>query len=382
MRYLNWIVLIGAIFLSGCSIFGKKTGNEPMELVKFSETVKVKKVWSHNVGAGQGSGLTRLTPSISGDVIYTVDHKGLVVALNRTNGKKHWDKKLRVAISAGISSGEGMLLVATANGEVIALSQDDGSELWRKRLNGEILAAPATNGEVVGVQTMNGRVYALNAKDGAELWFYENPPPVLTLRGTPAPIVTSNAIYAGFSNGRLMAFNPDNGSILWEQRLAVPQGRSELDRMVDIRANPILRDGTLFAASYQGKVSALARGTGSSIWTQDASTSENLALSGNHLFLATAGGKLASYDATTGELRWENEQLLRRVLNSPQAVDGYVAVSDYQGFVHFVDQNTGEFVARRKVDKKGIFAQMQTDGDVLYVFGNRGKLTAFTVSAD
>lgn len=382
MRYLNWIVLIGAIFLSGCSIFGKKTGNEPMELVKFDETVKVKKVWSRGVGAGQGDGLTRLTPSINGDVIYTVDHKGLVNALDRSNGKKLWEKKLRASISAGISSDEGMLLVATANGEVIALSQEGGSELWRKQLNGEILAAPATNGEVVGVQTMNGRIYALNAKDGEELWFYENPPPVLTLRGTPAPVVTSNAIYAGFSNGRLMAFNPDNGSILWEQRLALPQGRSELDRMVDIRANPILRDGTLYVGSYQGKVSAVARGTGSSMWAQDASTSENLALAGNNLFLSTAGGKLVSYDATTGELRWENEQLLRRVLNAPQAFDGYVAVSDYKGFVHFVDQSTGEFVARRKVDKKGVFAQMQTDGDVLYVLGNRGTLTAFSVSAD
>lgn len=380
MRHLNWILLIGAIFLSGCSVFGKKTGNEPMELVKFDETVQVKKLWSRDVGAGQGEGYTRLTPFIDGDTIYVVDHKGLVTALDRNNGKKRWDKKLRESISGGIASEQGMLLVAGANGEVIVLSSDKGNELWRKQLDGEILSTPRTNGEVVAVQTMNGRLYALNAQTGEELWFYENPPPVLTLRGTPVPVVTDNAIYAGFSNGRLMAFNPDNGSILWEQRIALPQGRSELDRMVDVRANPILRDGILFVASYQGRVTAVARGTGNSIWAQDASTGENIAVVGNRLFLSHSDGRLIAFDAATGETLWQNEQLLRRVLTAPQAFDAYVAVSDYQGFVHFIDQTSGEFVARRKVDKKGINAQMQTDGEVLYVLGNRGQLTAFRLT--
>jgi len=127
-------------------------------------------------------------------------------------------------------------------------------------------------------------------------------------------------------------------------------------------------------------VAAIARGTGSGIWNQDASTSENLSVAGNRLFLAAADGKVLAFDATSGEPLWQNEQLLRRQLNATQAFADYVVVSDFKGFVHFMDQDTGEFVARRRMDRKGVRAQMQTDGEILYVLGNRGKLRAYSVT--
>lgn len=377
IRCLNGALLLCVILLSGCSLFSKKTGNEPMELVDFDATVKVKKVWQRDVGAGQGEGFTRLTPAIDGDVIYSVDRKGRVTALDRLTGKKFWQRKTKESISGGIGAESGMLFIGNQGGELIALSNTDGSEVWRKQLSGEILSVPHSNGDVVAVQTMNGRLYALNAKTGDELWFYENPPPVLILRGTPSPIVTDTAIYAGFSNGRLMSFNPQNGLILWEQRIAIPQGRSELERMIDIHASPILREGILYAAAFQGRVTALARGTGSAIWAQEASTSEDIALSENLLFLSQADGKVTAYNAASGEVLWNNEQMLRRGLNGPQVFGDYVAAVDFKGYLHVMRQTDGEFVARTRVDRKGARATMLTDGNILYVYGNRGKLIAY-----
>ncbi len=377
VRGLNGTLLLCAILLSGCSLFGKKTGNEPLELVDFDATVKLKKVWQRGVGAGQGDGFTRLTPVIDGEVIYSVDHKGRVVALNRETGKVLWQRKTKESISGGIGAEANILFIGNQGGELIALSAEDGSEIWRKPLSGEILSVPRSNGDVVAVQTMNGRLYALNAKTGDELWFYENPPPVLILRGTPSPIVTDNAIYAGFSNGRLMAFNPLNGLILWEQRIAIPQGRSELERMIDVHASPILREGIVYAAAYQGRATALARGTGSAIWAQDSSTSEDIALSENQLFLAQTDGTVTAFNSANGEVLWTNEQMLRRGLNAPQAFSDYVAVVDFKGYLHVMRRSDGEFVARVRVDRKGARAPMLTDGNILYVYGNRGKLTAY-----
>lgn len=376
-RCLNGALLLCVILLSGCSVFGKKTGNEPMELVDFDATVKLKKVWQRDVGAGQGEGFTHLTPVIDGDVIYSVDHKGRVVAMNRLTGKVLWQRKTKESISGGIGIEGGSLFIGNQGGELIALSTDDGSEIWRRQLSGEILSVPRSNGNVVAVQTMNGRLYALNAKTGDELWFYENSPPVLILRGTPSPIVTDTAIYAGFSNGRLMSFNPQNGLILWEQRIAIPQGRSELERMVDIHASPVLRDGILFAAAYQGRVTALARGTGSAIWAQEMSTSEDIALFENRLFLSQTDGTVTAFNAANGEVIWNNDQMLRRGLSAPQAFGDYVAVVDFKGYMHVMRQTDGEFVARVRVDRKGARAPMLTDGNILYVYGNRGKLMAY-----
>jgi len=375
---VNWSLALCVVLLSGCSLFGKKTGNEPVELVSFEQTVKLKTAWRTDVGAGQGEGLPRLTPAIDGETMYTVDHKGRITALNRLKGKKLWQAKTREEISGGISVDSGLLFVGNSSGELIALSSEDGSELWRKQLSSEILSIPRSNGTVVAVQTMNGRLYALDARTGNQLWFYESPPPVLILRGTPSPVVTDNAIYAGFSNGRLMAFNPQNGLILWEQRVAMPQGRSELERMVDIHASPVLHEGILYVATFQGRVSAVARGTGSSVWAQDTSTAEDFVVANGRLFLSQSDGQINCYNSATGELVWTNDQMLRRGLGAPQVFGKYVAAVDFKGYLHVMDQADGQFVARTRVDRKGASASMLTDGETLYVYGNKGKVTAFT----
>lgn len=397
VRHLSWLVLLCAFAVSGCSWFSKKTGNEPMELVDFKETLDLDKVWKHGIGEGQNKGFSSLTPALDGEVIYAVDYEGLVVAMNTATGKRLWKRKINKAeqglwswlkgfiaagdpnrqIIGGIAAENGLLLVATYAGEVMALSKDNGDEIWRKQLPGEIVSAPRTNGTVVAAQSVNGKLYALDAKTGEQLWFYDNPPPVLTLRGTPSPIVTDTAIYTGFSNGRMMAFNPANGLILWEQRIASPKGRSELERMVDIHASPLLNDGVIYVGTYQGRISALARGTGSPLWGVDGSTSENLALSGDKLFVAHSDGKLVAYSAATGDQQWSNEKMLRRGLNGPQTFSDYVAVVDFEGYMHVLNQSDGEFVARKRVDRKGARAPMLTDGETLYVFTNRGKLIAF-----
>lgn len=397
VRHLSWLVLLCAFAVSGCSWFSKKTGNEPMELVDFQETLDLEKVWSSSIGEGQNKGFSSLTPALDGDSIYAVDYEGLVVALDSKTGKKYWSRKVNRSnqglwtwlksffvagdpnsqIVGGIAAENGLLLVATYAGEVMALSKDNGDELWRSQLPGEIVSAPRTNGNVVATQTVNGKLFALDAKTGEQMWFYESPPPVLTLRGTPSPIVTDTAIYAGFSNGRMMAFNPGNGLILWEQRIAAPKGRSELERMVDIHASPLIRDGVIYVGTYQGRISALARGTGSPLWGMDGSTSENLALSADKLFVSHADGKLIAYSTNTGEQIWSNEKMLRRLLNGPQVFGDYVSVVDIKGYMHVVNQSDGEFVARTRVDRKGARAPMLTDGETLYVYTNRGKLIAF-----
>jgi outer membrane protein assembly factor BamB len=229
----------------------------------------------------------------------------------------------------------------------------------------------------VAAQTTNGKLFGLDAKTGKQLWFYENPTPILILRGTASPIVTDTAVYAGFSNGRLMAFNPTNGLILWDQRVALPKGRSELERMVDIHASPLISGGILYVGAYQGRIVALSRGTGSGIWAKDGSTSDNLAIGEGKLFVSDTEGKVIAFEANSGEVLWTNEKMLRRKLNGPQVFGNYLAVADFKGYLHILDQATGEFAERIRVDRKGARAPMLTDGETLYIYTNRGKLIAY-----
>ncbi len=380
MRYCT--LLVCALLVSGCSVFGKKDGTEPMELVEFEPSVELETVWKQNVGAGRKKAVIKLQPALDGDVIYAADIRGRVEAFNRHTGKRLWRSKTEAEVTGGVGASAGLVLLGTRSGEVLALSAEDGSKLWSSQLSSEVVAVPATNGQVVAAQTMDGKLHVLDAETGPPKWKYENPPPVLTLRGSATPIVTDSVVYAAFATGKIMAFNAGNGLVVWEHRVALPQGRSELDRMVDIDAAPLLRDGVIYVGSYQGKIAALNRITGRPLWSQDGSTHQDLALNDRRLFISQADSQVIALGATSGEIIWQNDELLRRKLNGPEILGDYLAVGDFDGYLHILNQSDGELAARRRLDRAGIDGSMVSDGEILYVLSNDGRLVALKIAED
>jgi outer membrane protein assembly factor BamB len=79
-------------------------------------------------------------------------------------------------------------------------------------------------------------------------------------------------------------------------------------------------------------------------------------------------------------VRWEQPALGFRELSRPTPVSSYLAVTDYQGYLHILSQVDGEFVGRTRVDGDGARADMLADGNVLYVYGNSGKLVAYEIT--
>lgn len=369
------LLLLVVAALAACSSNDAKE-LEPAELVKFSASVELDKVWSRHVGDGAGDYYTLLPLASAGEVLYAVDTEGYLVAVDRGEGRKLWDRKLRRGIASGVGAAGDQLYLGTLDGEVLALSRDDGAEVWRQQLSSEVLAPPQSNGSIVVAQTQDGRLYGLRAEDGSQAWMQEVAVPALTLRGTATPIVTDTAVYAGFASGKILAVDVKDGTLLWEQRVALSSGRTELERVVDINAAPLLVGDILYSGSFQGRLVAINRGTGRGLWAQPASSYNNLAAAGNRIFISDAEGVVRAYNATSGEPEWSNDQLLRRKLSAPQTFAGYVAVADFEGYLHLLDQSSGEFVGRRKIDGAGVRSPMLSVDDILYVYGNSGELVA------
>jgi len=351
----------------------------PAELVDFDSRIELDVLWSDNVGAGADGRYMLLNPAVFGERLYATDSEGQVTAYNRQDGDDLWETELDLPVSGGVGASAEQVLVGTYTGKVVALATADGSELWRAQLSSEVLSAPQTNGQVVVVQANDGNLFGLNATDGKQLWLYDNAIPALTLRGTAQPLLVDSVVYAGFASGKILALNAADGTLMWEQRVGVAKGRSELERVVDVDGAPILVDDILYSASYQGRLVAVNRSTGRGIWSIDESTHTDLAAGNGHIYLVNADGFIRAYDAISGELVWENDQLLRRRLGAPQTFGNYLAVGDFEGYLHIFDQSSGEFVARRKVDSEGLRAPMQSADGVLYVQGNGAELEAIVV---
>lgn len=385
VKTLLVILLLPA--LAGCStvtdFFGSDDDDDPQqpaELVDIEQTLRVDRLWSVGVGNGQGKGLYRLQPVIAGDRIYAAAADGEVRAVARESGQTIWKKDLDISLAGGVGHHEGALFLGGSDGEVVLLDAQTGEQRWMIYLSGEVLAPPQGDGEVVVVQTYDGKLFGLDQATGEKLWNYDSTVPVLTIRGTSTPILNEGVAYAGFANGRVFAFKAESGSVLWEARIAIPQGRSEIERIVDVDGAMALQGAELYVASYHGRVVALDIRTGRKIWQRDTSSFNGVSQGFGNVYVSEETGTVTAHLRNGQGIRWQQEALAWRGLSRPIPVSSYLAVTDFDGYLHLLSQVDGEFLARLRPDNDGERADMLSDGSVLYVYGNSGKLIAYDIS--
>jgi len=378
MRWKNAALLALAVMVVGCSSNSKKE-LPPAELQDFTAEVELQSEWNRSVGSGQGDTYSLLAPAVDGDHIYAAGADGVVMAMDRFSGDVLWKQDIERPISGAIGVGAGLVVVGTLKGEVIALDQSTGEQKWIALVPSEVLSAPAVNSDVVVVQTQDDRVIAFDAASGNQRWLYENQPAVLTLRGTSAPVLTSRLAIAGFSTGKVVAIDLARGIPVWEQRVAVPQGRSELDRIVDIDGNLIATDDTLYVVSYQGRVAGLDINSGRVLWQREASSYAGLAQGLGSVYVSLVSGTIEAVDERSASALWSNDSLARRQLSAPEVFSSYLAFGDFEGYLHLVSQVDGHFVGRKHIDSDGVRARPLVVGDWMYVFGNSGELVALTI---
>ena len=405
---LSICIFVVVAFVSGCSAFSwlpfveskspiRVKVDKPTPLLEFNEEATLAVEWSRNIGRGLGKKYVRITPVFVADRLYVADAYGLVIALNRFNGDKVWETRIgrpqRKAlfditdrsdpsfVSGGVGAGQGLVVVGTTNGEVVALSASDGTERWRSWLSGEVLAQPAVGRDVVIVQSNDGRVYALELDSGEKRWVFNSQDPIVTLRGTASPVINSGVVYAGLANGTVVAIDAESGELAWEARIALPEGTSELERMVDVDGRPLVENGLVFAASHQGNTSAMRQTDGTPVWVIDEPSFHTLVSGYGLVYVVTDDDGVVAIDQGRAEVAWRQDQLKRRALSDPMAFGNYVLVGDAEGYLHVIAQSDGRFVARRKIGRGIQSSIVQSDG-LIYVLDRSGKLEALSIERD
>ncbi len=368
---LLWTAAAGLLsLLSACS---STNVEPPTPLTEFQPELAVKTVWTVQVGRGVDGQDLRLRPRLAGTVLYANDYKGTVVALQVESGKALWEVDLGETLTSGPGYGEGKVVMGTADGEVVALSAESGEELWRAQLSSEILAPPAVGGGMVVVHTVDGKLFGLAAEDGAQRWIYDRTVPTLTLRGTSAPVILSDIVVDGFASGKVALLALQDGRVLWEKSIAIPRGRSELERMVDIDGSPLILGSVLYVVSYQGRVAAIDLQTGRVLWSRPMSSATGLVADDKALYLTDDRDRVWALDRASGAPLWQQDSLQHRNLTAPAVSGESVVVADREGFVHWLARNDGHFLARFDAKAGVRVAPVPGDGR-LYLYNDKGRL--------
>jgi outer membrane protein assembly factor BamB len=369
--------LAALLITAGCS--KDKDVEPPAKLVDFPVKLPVKELWSDKVGGGKKQVLLRLGlgPAVDNGMVFAASHKGELVAVALESGKRAWINELKLPLSAGPGAGAGMVVVGTSKGGVLAFDGATGKELWRTRVNSELLSAPAIGEKVVVLRAVDGRLLGLDASNGKQLWSVEQQVPRLSLRGTATPIIAKDVAISGFDNGKVMAVSLSTGDTVWDATLGSPHGRTELDRLVDVDSAVRVVGEDVFATGFQGRTAMLALDSGQIWWAHDMSSYRGLAVDGDNLFVSQSDGVVVGLRGRDGSEVWRNDQLKRRGLSTPVITSTAVAVADFQGYLHWLDRDTGKLVARVRVSKERISNSPVAVGDTVVVLTDGGALAAY-----
>ena len=387
MRLLHVVLIL--LVLNGCANISSWVSNPfgeddnpraPAELEDIQTEVTISRDWRINIGNGQGDSFKKLTPIVDGGFVFAASDDGDVVAVNSTNGDLMWLTELETSITGGVGAGDGIVMVGTEAAELVVLSQSDGQEVWRTRVSSEILSQPKTDGDIVVVQTVDGKLVAVDREDGLQRWTYETTLPALTLRGTSSPVLTSEGtVVAGFSNGILVSVAAEDGVWSWEERVAVPDGQYDIERVIDVDGDLLLDGARILASSYQGNLMAFDTATGRIVWGMEASSYHGMDQGFGNIYYSNDESHLVAVRDNSSDVVWQNEELQYRDLTAPKTISNYVAVADFEGYLHLISQIDGRIIGRTRIDNDGVRSNLVVEDGSLIVYGNGGSLVSLTI---
>ena len=370
------------IFLSACNgFFDKDNTPTPTPLTQFKSELKTRLKWYHGVNFGVGFDYLKMIPAVTDKAIFTAGKDGTVTATNRSTGSTLWHDELDAALSAGPATDNDMLFIGTRYGKVIALRQSDGGKLWEIQVSSEILTPPAAHNGIVLIKAIDGQLTALDEKTGRTMWHYLQSEPALILRGGSVPQITHNDVVVGFANGNLAKLTLQEGSLLWQQLITIPEGSFAIQRMVDIDADPVVLNNRVYVATYQGKIAALDLTSGKVYWSHDISSFTGLTVDNQRVYVADATSHLWAFDIDSGAVDWRQNLLEARNITGPATLGNYLVVADEEGFLHWMSKADGHFVARNRVTGFGILATPVVYDDTVYLLTRDGHLAAYTTAS-
>ena len=387
------LVLLGSV-LSGCEtlqsvsdslggildpLLETDNAEPPNELTEYVAEIEPEIVWKESVGVGSDEMYLKLAPAVTTDTIFAADRSGLVQARNLASGELIWETDTEKPISAGPGIGSRTVLVGTSDAEVIALDIHDGSVLWTQPVSSEVLAIPQTSRNISVLRTVDGKLNGLDESTGRSLWIYERTVPPLSLRGTSNPIIEGDHVIEGYASGKLVALRLTNGKVEWESSVVMAEGRSELERLVDLDSDPLLLDNVIYLASFQGGVFAISALDGRVIWwRRDISVYNGLSGDWSYLYLSDESSDVWALEQRNGASLWKQTELHQRQLSAPVIYKNSLVVGDFEGYLHWLSQYDGHQLGRIQISDGPISAKPVVVDDVLYVYTQDGTLAAVT----
>ncbi len=272
-------------------------------------------IWTADAGSGNGSSGRIVSPPVAaGGRVYALDAGATVSAYDAQSGARAWSIDLTPdgedafdGFGGGVAHDSGRVFVSNGFGDLHALADATGAIEWTTRLGAPSRAAPVISAGRVFAVTRNNEIVAVDATSGEVIWRQQGLEQIAGILGGAAPAANETAVVAPFSSGELNAYAVDTGRVSWVDDLTGTSTTRALSVLNDIASDPVIADGTVFAASQSGRFAAVDIQSGERLWTRDIGGMQAPYVAGNAVFFVSGEGTLVAFEKETGDIIWTNE---------------------------------------------------------------------------
>ncbi|MGY0399762.1 MAG: outer membrane protein assembly factor BamB [Ostreibacterium sp.] len=380
---LNTLLCVALIILAtGCTEFflGKENLLQPVDLPSNPKIVQFNRVWQKSIGDGTNEKNLNLRPVVVGERVFAVSSDGVLEALEVLTGKRVWKQEIRHTITAGVSADANLVVVGSDNGLLMAFDANSGQPGWTYQMNTEVLSPPTVVAGLVIARAIDGEVTAIDARSGQVIWKQYIDVADLSVRGNSGGVYLDGMILLTNGKGRLSVLSIKDGTPIFSLPLVRGKGMGRINRITDLLATPVVRNGALFVSAYRQKTLAINLRDGSLLWESPYATSEDLFADGDFVYLIDKNSVIHALDIGDGRLQWTKDTLTGRHISPLTGNGRWTATVDDEGKMSIFDSRDGQYLGYTSVGGKRAYVAPQMTEEGVLTYTSDGRLTLTNVS--
>lgn len=352
----------------------------------------LKEVWSSSVGAGGDRRNPLIAqPVVAEGTVFTLDTEGGVTAFDVMTGKKKWrtssvpsNEEDSGATGGGLAWALGKIYVTNGYKYLVCINAETGNMLWRTMMTSPARTAPTVANEKVYLITLDNRLQVFSSADGSLLWNHSSVAETTNLLGSASPAVDASAVVLALSSGEILGLRVENGQVVWEDNLSAVRRVGTLSSISDIRGQPVIDRGIVYAASYSGRMVAIDVISGQRVWQREVGSAEMPWAVGDMVFVLSAEQQVLALTRAGGDIHWitslprfeEGRKEEPIVWTGPVLAGGRLILASNRGMMAEIDPQDGKILKQSELDGSVMIAPVVAD-NMLLLLTQQGKLVAY-----
>ena len=214
--------------------------------------------------------------------------------------------------------------------------------------------------------------------------------------GWPGTTVHDGIIYAGSTDGRVVAINSSTENLEWDYPIAPVTAPSsglscgQTSAPTAIYGTPVVDRDIVYIGTYSGEVYALNTADGEYIWVYPPKGEGYIGavvgspvIANRIIYTSSSNGKVYALNTTNGKRKWETGRTLTdKLWTSPTVMGDTLYVSTFDGHIYALSLETGELLDWSFESEAGYTSSPVIDEDTIFLGSFDRHLYAIKIGSD